>query len=232
MLPDYQGPCEQQEYHITHTWAPTLSSVSVDANPHTLIPHTFFASWHLSSLFFLAPWFLCHETVDFLVVFQPCSTSSPFPPFYFQVGGKKMCRGKKSVQKLLCKVVEWVWRLEQGKERSDVAEEQREDFIQLWAACNKGRVGSGPKGQSPLHYSFEIPILTASNHSCKNHSAWIFLYSPLIPRPSYQSSAAQRKLTLFGSSVPISPLFPLGNSSLGNPFLTTQSLVSPTVKYP
>lgn len=104
--------------------------------------------------------------------------------------------------------------------------------MQLWAACNKGRVGSGPKGQSPLHYSFEIPILTVSNHSSKNHTLWMFLYSPLIPRPSYQSTATQRNLTLFGSSVPISPFSPLGNSCLGNPFLTTQSLVSPTVKYP
>lgn len=85
MLPDYQAPCEQQEYHIIHPWAPTLSSVSVDANSHTLIPHTSFASWHLSSLFFLAPWFPCHETADFLVVFQSCSTSSPFPPLGFSL---------------------------------------------------------------------------------------------------------------------------------------------------
>lgn len=55
------------------------------------------------------------------------------------------------MQKLLQKVVEQVWRLEQGKERRDVAEEQREDFMQLWAACNKARAESGPKGQSPLH---------------------------------------------------------------------------------
>lgn len=60
----------------------------------------------------------------------------------------------------------------------------------------------------------------------------MFLYSPLIPRPSYQSTATQRNLTLFGSSVPISPFSPSGNSCLGNPFLTTQSLVSSTVKFP
>lgn len=97
--------------------------------------------------------------------------------------------------------------------------------MQLWAACNKGRVGSSPKGQSPLHYSFEIPFLTASNHSCRDHTLWVLLYSPLIPRPSYQSTSVQRNSTLFGSSVPISPLFPLGNRCLGNPFLTTHNLL-------
>lgn len=191
---------------------------------HDIFPVCF--SWHLGSLV-MKLWipYLFFNLVQPVLPFHLWS-------FHFPVGGKKVCRGQKSMQKLLQKVVEQVWRLEQGKERKDVAEEQWEDFMQLWAACDKARVESGPKGQSPLRETFEIPVLTASNHSCKNHTLWIFLYSPFILRPSYQSTAAQRNLTLFGSIVPMSPFFPLENSCLGNPFLTTQSLVSSTVKYP
>lgn len=58
--------------------------------------------------------------------------------------------GAESMQKLLQRVAEQGWRLEQGKERRDVGEEQREGFMELWAAYDEGRVGSGPKAESPL----------------------------------------------------------------------------------
>lgn len=126
MLPGCQAPCKHQGYHITHTWAPTLSSVSVDENSHIPIPHTFFASWHLSSLFFLAPCFPCHETADSLVVFQPCSTSSLFPPLVFSLPSWK----QKDVQGALKCAKALAESSRMGVEngigtRRDVAKEQR-----------------------------------------------------------------------------------------------------------
>jgi len=168
LLPDDYASCQHKGLSYCMQ-ALTLSSVSSDANAHTLIPthslhHGIFPfrfSWQ--SLGTLVPLPRNYEFLSWSPSLFPQSLFSTPGLFTSQWEAKRYAGcsvgwGRKSAKALaessrtgvetgIGKRKKWCWRGAAGGLYASVA------------AYDEGRAGSGPKAKSPLHYSFEIPVL-------------------------------------------------------------------------